>query len=544
MLFQKISLGVSVAAMVCLSGCHDQLPDPSGVYVGDYSRIENGKVLAYRVTTTVADPSKNDGKITIQLKDQDTQKIDLGSIEVDKSGSTYVLKSALLEGKNEIKLQDQGPCADETPSAEGQPSLTTFCVQTNVISLFSSDTAGNRVLIYLNKDVPGQTAVVNTVPSGKYALSDLFHSVLTTSYDTRIATEKLYQAQETSKITRAGLFPLLTASGIVAIVEYPLGATAMMGQLVPFVFPTAWYAWDSASDTYDGQVMSYKTLVANQMNLVEDLYHDTLRDSLLLEKMEETETSLEKRRASIDLRVRAGYAPDTDLTAIDDMIHKNLTSLGLLKTGLTTEYASLSTGIGLSPRNGIQGLVASTAIDFTTLKALDSDTLMAEAKSGSLDIRQTLYLESAAAADVKTQQWSVINPGGWVSLDESIIHKVEVSKSTLRSVQLQQGQTENAVEEQVIALTATYNQLLEQNLDLLTQIKSHQKTLDQITLEYQDGQASMTDYRAELEGMLQVQANQVTAESAFADAQGKLNRLVWQGAYTDALQMDIPRTFF
>ena len=541
MLIQRtLWLGIFVVGAMSFSSCNEQIGNLSGAYTGDYSRIENGVVQAYRVTTTIADKTTETGVLTFTLKDNDTQK-DLGSVEIDKSGSTYTLKSALLEGSKEVPLKNLGPCADEVPSQEGQRSRTTVCVQADTVSLFSTDATGNRVLIYLNKNAADPQPV--TVKNGEYALNDLFQAVLTRSYTTRIATENLYQASEAAKVARAGLYPVLSASAIVALVAAPLSATTMMGQLVPFVFTAAWYAFHAATYTYESQVISYKTLIANQMSLAEDLYHDTLRDTLLAKKLQDLAVSLQARRDMVALRVQLGYVPDSDLTAMDDLIYRSNTSIGALQTALTTEYASLSIGIGLSARNGIQSLNEMQALDFTALKPLDSSSLMAEAKSGSLDIRQMMYLEAAAASNVKQQEWSVVNASAWVSLDESIIHKVEISKSNLKEVHMQQGQTEQSVEENVISLTALYNQLLAQNIALTAQVAAHKKSLDTVTAQYQSGEVSMLVYREAIESMIQLEADQITAQSQFAAAQGKINRLLWQGSYLDALQMEIPKTF-
>jgi outer membrane protein TolC len=309
------------------------------------------------------------------------------------------------------------------------------------------------------------------------------------------------------------------------------------------VFPSNWFAWDSAKYNYDSQVASYKTLVANQMNLIEDLYHETYRDTILLRKLQALESSLESRRQIVSLRVRLGYTTDADMTEINNLIYKNQTALGLLRAGLASEYAALSTGIGLSPREGITELAAPASINFDSLKPLDASKMMAEAKSGSLDIQQVLYLETAAASDVKAQEWSVINPAGWVSLDEGIIHKIRASKSTLKEVQDQQELTENKVEEQVIALTAAYNQLLSQNKRLNTLIGEHQKNLEQTTSQYQAGIVSMLQYKSAIEDLIQLEADQVTAQAAFAQAKGKLDRLLWKGSYTDVLNLSIPKSF-
>jgi outer membrane protein TolC len=369
--------------------------------------------------------------------------------------------------------------------------------------------------------------------------------VKTQNYSTQIATENLYQASEAAKVVRAGLFPTIGAAGIVALTAAPLSAAGMMGQLVPFLFPTNWYASAAANYTYDSQVMSYKTLVANQMNLAEDLYHFTLRDNKILKRLQGLAADLASRREVVEMRYRQGYAPKSDLTAMDDVIAKNDASIRALQTALTSEYASLSMGIGLSPRDGgIQGLVDSPEIDFTTLKPLDADALMADAKSSSLDIRMQLYLASAARDTTAEQEWSVINPSNWVSLDESIVHKVLIAKSTQHSVDLQIAQLEQTTELNVKTLVATYNQLLSDNIALIKQVNEHEQDLELTTAQYRSGVVSILAYRDAIESMIQLQANQITSQAAFADAKGKVDRLLWQGDYLSALELDIPKGFF
>lgn len=541
-LIQRSSL---LIVLISLTACHNQLKEVSGDYEGDYSKIENGKLVTARVITRINPVTSDDSEFHMELVDQ-SNKRRIAQLEMRRLwGNKFNLKTNLLNGNEKIRMQAHGTCADEIPKkGKVSSAVTTLCAQRDVISLFSTDQSGKyRVFIYLSK--PGKKETDGNA-TGKYSLNDLFQKVISDSYESRIASEKLYQSQQEVKLFRSGLYPSLSLATVVSFIANPLFSVSTIGSLVPFVFPTNWFRFDNKKATYQAEVMGFKSLVANQMSLAEDLYHQILRDRHALETLKTIGKSLDERRQIVAQNVELGHAPDTDLFEFEDLFYKNKTDIGKLEQGLTTQYAILSRGIGLSPRDGITELVDSTATqpDLSKLKPLDPENLMAAALSGSLELRQTIMLENAAASNINAESFSFINPGEWVSLSSGVFHRVKIAKSALKSAILLRESTQNSVEVQVINLCSTYNQLLEQSRDLAKNIENRQKVYDRVEVAYQAGTASALQVRAVLEGMMQLQIEKTNLQAAFAIVNGKINRLLWQKDYLKALQLDVKQYSF
>ncbi len=541
--YLSIRLGAAIAVAgltLGLMGCDNRVATLDGQYEGDYSRIENGVVQSYRVVMKMDPEQIKKGEAKLALQDSVTQR-ELGLITLKKKGSKLLLSSSMLAGSSEIELEDRGVCADS--------KFTTVCLKTEVFSLFSTDeTGGFRVLLYLNRvgsdPLKASESVSSDIKDGAFALSDLWKRVLTTSYDTRIAAEKLFQAHQEVKVVRSRLFPSMSLGGIISLVNYPLSAASMIGSLVPFIFPSNWFDFKREAAVYEGEVMSYKALVANQMNLVEDMVHAIVRDQQLLVRYQNARTILDSSREMVSLRVGLGYAPESDLMELEDLIYKNQADISQMEQGLVSQVAILSRGVGLSPRTGIKTLVAPELIPIATRGPLNPTDIMAEALSGSLEIRQVMFLEKAAELHKLGEAFSFINPSEWIGFNEGTIHKIKIAQSALREVQLMRKNMENKVEEQVISLTSLHNQLLDQNRILELSLANRHKNLEQVESLYQGGYTSILAVRSALEGVLRVESEVVNAQSALASVIGKINRLCWKEGYVEALNLEIPRSFF
>lgn len=566
-----------------LLSCENGLQKISGTYVGDYSRIENDHIEAYRVRTQIGDVDMSTDSFRAVITDENNKQ-NIGTISVERQGSKVILKSPLLAGKDEIELVSRGVCAEAAVAQEGQIPNVIVCAQNDTISLFSTDPSGKyRVLLYLHKegtddvgtqecqpdrdtkvgkddkngkgDRDGQIGPINQVgkdgqagiqvggndKDGAVGLSDLFHYVLSTDYETRIAAEKLYQAQEQVKVVRSELLPPLSLGGLITLIQYPLSPLGI-GSLVPFIFPSNWFALDRSKALYQAEAMSYRELVANQMNLTEDLYHSILRDERLVDALKRMRDMLIKRRELVKMRVDMGYCADMDLVELDDLIYKNQTTLSALEHCVITQNAILLRSMGIPPRCGKTTLRDAGWLDVYSLGHLESSTLMAEALSGSMELKQVLFLENAAASEEKEVEWSFLNPCDWISFNIAIIHKVRIAKSSLREVQLLKQETEYRVEERVVSLAANYNQLLDQNLLVEQNLKTKRLALEVIEQKYENGILSILQLKAALEGIISLEVDRINAQSSLAIVIGKLNRLLWKESYVRAFNLEVPKS--
>ncbi len=585
MIFRRPIQLIFLVAALLLSGCGSKFDDIAGLYEGDFSKIENGTTQSLRVTTEISEANWHHGNFNITVYERDTKNPVL-MMTVEKRGviSKLFFRSSILAGASEVEIENRGgscavPVADkDQPNA---PSRMIFCAQSDVISFFSSDGTGKyRVLLYMSKNTPLKEDPL--IKDGLYSLDDLFRHVATDNYETRLATEKLYQAQEQVKITRSYLFPSLSygtakmlanpptegfwsTRGQVLPIVYPAGwlsvrgsseayasnvsgyqngIIAMAGSLFPFIFPTYWLALDRHKELYEAEVIGFQALIANQMTTVQDIYHEILRDRSALKRMQEMLTSLKIRRNVFEILFKNGIGTQLDLDEMDEFIRESEQDIARIERSVTTQYALLSVGIGLSPRNGVKGLIDPAPLG--ELNPIDTKDLWAEAKAGSLEIRQMLYLEQAAAKQSKEEYFSFINPSEWIGFSESIFHRIKISKSAVEEVKIRREKTEREVEDKVTELAAAYNFLLSERVKVQENLLRKQKILDQISAQYSSGAGGITlmHLRTAYERLLKGRLDQDNIENELAAVIGKMNRLMWRGAYVNVLQSEVPRTMW
>ncbi|MCC7440239.1 MAG: hypothetical protein IT285_01315 [Bdellovibrionales bacterium] len=528
------------------SACRNPVKEISGTYIGDLSIIENGTARNARVRTTITDANKDGDELNFELKDETTNQA-LASIQLKRKSKTkIVLRTQYLPGSNEVELRDRGACAARADSDERE-SLITFCATESVISLFAADPQGtHRLFIYLSKNE--SHAADPIVANGVWRLEDLYRRVRSQTYETRLGVERLYQANEDIKAARGRLVPGLSVGTVLSAIDIFSGAgvmsivTTLVGSLMPFIFPSQWYELDRSKALYESEVYSYRALVANQMNLVESLYYGILRDQYYLERQEEFTGFLRRYHEEMKLREEMGLVrPGTSL-AFRNFLLANESDKQQLRTMLRIQYAILSRGIGLSPRNGIRALAQGAAPRVENAEPLHENEVAARILAASIELKQLYYMQRAAVLQKKAVTWSFINPSQWVGFNASIVHEVRVAKSQVREVELLRMATEDQIEEQIVSVVEEHNALIERNRLVTESIDNAKYMLERIDAEMAAGVSiDVSELRSNVESLFGLQALKSGIDSSYAVNVGKLNRMLMNGPYQDVITLEVAR---
>lgn len=548
----KLSFGLLLAALLLsTSACGERLRKLEGEYYGDLSVIEHGRVVNHRVTTKITSANrKSKSRIEIEvniLNPNGTKGALLTLISLRKSDDDIIIDSQLLPsvpGRKDVRVRDRGACGQEEPGA-ARPSLTMICATDQVISLFATNLSGSyRSLLYMSKT--GAPVNPSTLPpGGRFTLAEIHKRVREASYENRLAAEKLYQAREEVKLVRSRLVPSITLGSVVNAAQGglnlngPMAIANTIGNLVPFIFPSAWYDLSAQKAFYQAQVLSYKSLIANQMNLVSDMYHEILRDQLVLGRLRVERGRLTDARAVVAEMVAMGLAPESDLLEFDDMIAQNDNSQSQARHLVNSQIAILSKGIGLSAREGIRSLETVALPASSSFSKIDSNKLVAGALAASLELQEILYLEREATQKKSSTTWSFLNPAGWIGFNIGIFHEVSIAGSRIREVRLLREQAEQQIIEQVVTVASLHNRLVEQNQILDRQIAKRLESLATIRERYALGGASILEVRAASESLLRLEAEKTEAETAHALVRGKIDRLLMRGPYQPVLTMKV-----
>lgn len=542
---KRVSSVLFLAVILSSSAaCRNAVSEINGTYRGDLSVIEGGVSKTTRVVTTIREDQKDGDEVTIQLMYAQNPSAALATIHVEKDGDDLELTTQLLPGISKVQLRDRGACASGT-KADNKDALVTFCATGSVLSLFAGDATGkNRMFMYLSKN--DSQAGDSVVKDGVYGLEDLYRRVKSSSYDTRLGVERLYQANEEIRLQRSKLIPGISVGTVLSVVDGLSGvlsiATTLAGNLMPFIFPSQWYMLDRSKALYEAEVFSYRTLVANQMNLVEGLYYGILRDMFYLAKRKEMSPYLAKQYQEMVIREQMGLVrPGTSLT-FRNFILQNDGDIRVLENMIRTQYAILSRGVGLSPRNGIKALKVSAIPNLDIAGSVNNDAITARVLSQSLELKQLYYMERAAALQKTATSWSFINPSSWVGFSVSILHEVSLAKSKIREVQLLRQNTENTIEEQVINVSDERNALIDRNRLVVEAIQNSRSMLEQMDGDVAAGaDVDVSALRGALESLFSLEAIKAGLDAAYAVNEGKYNRMLMDGPYRAILNLQHPK---
>jgi hypothetical protein len=533
-------LAVSVLGV---GACRNPIKDLKGTYLGDVSMIENGTVRNARVKTVITDQNKHGSELTFDVDDEASGQA-LASIHLKKkSGGKIVLQSSYLPGSSSVELQDKGACAARA-DVDQHGTLVTFCATGEVISLFAADRdGGNRFFLYLSKN--DSNTPDSVVTNGVWGLQDLYRRVQNNSYDTRLGAERLYQAHEEIKLARAKLVPGLSVGTVLSAVDVFSGVgvvsliTTVVSNLMPFIFPSGWYELDKSKAMYQSEVFSYRALVANQMNLVEGLYYSILRDQVYLSHLEGFTSFLERYYDEMRVREQMGLVKPGTSLAFRNFIIQNENDKAVLRSLLRVQYASLSRGIGLSPRDGVVRLADSQPPQIQDAQKLSFGDLAPRVLSASLELKQIYYMERAAQILKNEAAWSFINPSQWVGFNASIFHEVHLAKAHVHEAEIMRQNSEDQIQESVVSVVEEHNLLLDRSALMSEAIDNTQQVLQRIDVDLAAGvTVDVNELRSTVSSLLGFQALKASIDAAYAVSVGKVNRMTLQGPYMDVVTLE------
>lgn len=298
--------------------------------------------------------------------------------------------------------------------------------------------------------------------SRTYTLDELVGRARFMSYEVREEAEKLIQAQENIRVARGNLLPSINLKSVVAVATGDF--LEPISRLVPFIFPSNWYRWDTSRALYEAQKASFAALRGNQMLEIEQLAFQYLRDQAVIQHSESLLRWSDAVSSQLLALEKAGHLPHGTAMefGLNTVIYERdqVALTGLLRT----ELQELSQAVGLSLDESIGGIEAFSAHQGrTNLDAVsplpDSDEIAREAREKSLELRTLKALLRASEAEISEMQFLFLDYEG-PGLGFFTPAQIEFSKAKKRSIEVDIAEMESQINRRAVEITTDYNTAL------------------------------------------------------------------------------------
>jgi hypothetical protein len=311
----------------------------------------------------------------------------------------------------------------------------------------------------------------------------------------------------------------------------------LIGDLLPFAFPTYWFKRGELNRLYYAEVYSFASLLGNEMNAMETMVLSTLRDIEVteflktqiqfLETVEVKAKSLEelgvlKTGSHLDFKLRVD-AYRQDQRKLEGIIERELAQLA---------YSAGFSGIETPFQLQRLKLQAPQRPEFS-----DRD-LKELALKRSLEIQATDFLIQAAQKNSNEKKFGFLDPSSQQYLNFSSGRQIKINKSEVRELGIERSSLEASVDRKVIELISQAKEAY----DLYT--ASEQSTLEArkrfnqlITTPLEIGEISWAKPEtvslvlSTIENLLEFESKKITERYQIEIARAKMDRLRLMGFY-------------
>ena len=479
-----------------------------------------------------------------------------------KEGEAKVLKfrvyraTATSRGLG-IKIQSKGNSTDLTINSFGTVQL--LSPQTGACSsgsnsemqaqlCWSKDSLNLEARV-LDKNIKinlAKTDKMPTVAEGldarKYELDELMGRAKFLNYSVQSEFESVYQAKKRVKVAIGGLLPRVSVSNVFSFFRgNPLDSIEIVGNLVPFIFPSNWFAWKEAKSLYKAERISYAAMRGNEMNTVQGLYYNILRTKELQTKLSEQVSWLISVRQFLIASAQNNAQEKIYADTADAVIANLKSDIIKLQQQYNSSLGALGMAVALPPATAISDLEPVKIPDLNLISQIDKVKLAKDAKEKSLEIETMSYLVAAAKSAKKEVIFRIFDPSRDAKIGFGYPSEIKISQSQIRQVEVQKNQIGSMIEQKSVEVAESFNAALAYFKEASVAYEKSKSIQANYVQKLQLNEGTLTDLIPLNNETLSAAVKLVESKFDFLVAASTKDRLVREGFYQDlegAIPMD------
>ena len=359
--------------------------------------------------------------------------------------------------------------------------------------------------------------------------------------------ERVYRAKKEVTVAVGNLLPHFNTRDVLAYVAGgPLGLIEVVGDLLPFLFPSNWFKWIESGHLANAERKSFASLRGNEMNAVENLFYLIHRDQNVFSVLQEHIDWLTKIHNAILVKEQNAGLPRGSADLFNTVIVELAQDLEQLRFLLKQEFASLSHAVALPPVNGIAGLDSILFPDLDQVQPIKPETIYLDAQARSLEIAALEYLVKASENSTNERAFGWLDPTSDKNIGFGYPASLQVGKSQEAELRKKQQQVFSLIAQRSVEVTSDYNAALRGFSLSASGLKSSRSYLSRLLRELQSGEELLD--RPEFLNLvietsrkvLKFRSNELASRYSFMIAKSKIDRLLLDGFYKN-LEVGIPQ---
>lgn len=395
-----------------------------------------------------------------------------------KQGSVYSWKNT--DGQS-LLLESDGSCYQ---TDEHKRVVVRLCAKQSELSLeYQSGEKQSRDGLLFHGRIHG------LIKDKAFYLSEIPQFAALNNFDARTRLQMLKLAQLQTKLSHENLYPHLTLGTVVnaASAGVGIGALTLLGDLVPFLFPTRWIHVHENRGLQNAQAWSLTTYRLDAAVTTQGIALLYLRDRAIVEIMKNQINEITKIRNLTKEKEDLGFTPPGSVDNLDALLAALKHDSLILENANVNQKSQVALSMGLSSPSNLGELVDNVPIDDRRMILMDESYLMRKAVESSTEVKVIASLIEAARQSARGRYFNWIDPyadiqgglgmgtGTFIDIGHVKVSELEVQKQ--QSLAAVENKIETLLNERRLILEA--KEAASSNVEINTRkLKRLMKTLN------------------------------------------------------------------
>jgi hypothetical protein len=280
--------------------------------------------------------------------------------------------------------------------------------------------------------------------TGVYSIENLREVSQIQNLDSRIELERVLEAKHNAQASYLALAPRLTFNSLATILSGGgVGLIGVIGDLVPFLFPSNWYQAKGNQIQAEAENITHQIAKLNVATEVESLANVIIRDENIIQHYRALTGEAINLRQEVHVRELMGQYPAGATNNIDSILYGLQQDCLTLQNNLKDQYVQLAVMAGLPSLHAITKVFwKKESSDLNHPWHGNLEDLKKNVLSRSLEIQQMDKMNQLAQSNVKKSYWSWLDPSGnyLTGLGLPFGENVLIAKDQLEQIRLQKLQ--------------------------------------------------------------------------------------------------------
>lgn len=448
------TLGLIILGLAAFSSC-SEVNSLEGMYQGTMQKGSATSLVTGNLTVKNLDDSPENFEVTFKMYESSAVNPPIESKIQFVSDTEAKMTSPLFGKAAKVNLKRHDRCAINKDKS------VSLCLDNGSLKLkIDQNFLGHNMVIQLQK-MDSSNFYLSPIPieNREYGIDEVLGLAKFKNYLVQAEAEKVIQARNNVNVAKGNLLPKLNWRGpaIVIGADYTGGFQTFF----PFLFPKNWFHLQQSKFASSADKYAFISLRANEINTVESIYYEILRDEEIAAELRKQLTWTKQILEAIKLKEEVGEVTKNSIMPIKLLASNLQFDVVQIESSIKKQKSTLAQALGMAPLQEFKALKNIVMPDFSKVVEIQADINFAGVIEKSFEIKGVNALLKIAQSSKEQLNFSFLSPDEADGIGFNSFAKINIEQSQINVLKIKKEEIKSTLALKMAQAVSDYNQALQ-----------------------------------------------------------------------------------